>query len=277
MAAVDMSADFGYEYVRVNLDFEMGQELPHPYAWVPLGETQVQKFAHGEHAVLMISFCGCGIPYQLLAEGEMDGHKLFFYRRVKNSERDAILIRRVQKVPYVTWVDLVLLFQCIGSESICCKENLGDHQNESAGRIQACLSVEVLQCSAEYVKDGLTIQLTNMTGDVVYTGKFKDDLNQMRLSKMEERARFKAASSIGLSYMRPLKLCGKGGQVLGRKLKVHIKKPLMLPKFRVINKTPHALLKFLHYEVVPNNVDHAADVADGDKEDFDEFSDDSRD
>lgn len=233
MTAVDMSADFGYKYVRVNLDFGVGQPLPHPYAWVPFGETQVQKFARGEHAVLMISWCGCGIPHQLLDEGKMDGYKLFLYRRVKSSERDAILICRVEKVRYVTWVDLVLLFQCIGSESICCKKNLGDQQNESAGRIQACLSVEVMQCSAEYVKDGLTTQLTNMTGDVVYTGKFKEDLDQMRLGKMEKRARYKAASSIGLSYMRPLKLCGKGGQVLGRRLKVHIKKPLMPPKFRV--------------------------------------------
>ena len=42
-----------------------------------------------------------------------------------------------------------------------------------------------------------------MAGDVVYTGKFKEDLDQMRLGKMEKRARYKAASSIGLSYMRP--------------------------------------------------------------------------
>ena len=114
-----------------------------------------------------------------------------------------------------------------------------------------------------------------MAGDVVYTGKFKEDLDQMRLGKMEKRARYKAASSIGLSYMRPLKLCGKGGQVLGRRLKVHTKKTAMLAKFRVINKTPHGLLKFLQYEVLPNNVDHTAIVADGDKEDFDEsdFSD----
>ena len=97
MTAVDMSAEFGYKYVRVNLDFEVGQPLPHPYARVPLGETQVQKFACGEHAVLMILWCGCGIPYQLLDEGEMDGYKLFLYRRVKSSERDAILICRVGK------------------------------------------------------------------------------------------------------------------------------------------------------------------------------------
>lgn len=144
----------------------------------------------------------------------------------------------LEKARYVTWVDLVLLFQCIGSESICCKENLGDQQNESAGRIQACLSVEVMQWSAEYVKDGLTIQLTNMAGDVVYTGKFKEDLDQMRFGKMEKRARYKAASSISLSYMRPLKLCGKGGQVLGRRLKVTPRKPRCLPSFASSTRRP---------------------------------------
>ena len=63
---------------------------------------------------------------------------------------------------------------------------------------------------------------------------------------------------------------GAGPQIEG-----HTKKTAMLAKFRVINKTPHGLQKFLQYEVLPNNVDHTAIVADGDKEEFDEsdFSD----
>ena len=119
IAAIDMEFDNGYEYIRVTLEFKVGDPVPHSGAWIPLGEKQVGKFSRGEHAVLHISNCGCYVPYQLFNVGEMDGNKLFLYRRVKTGALDALLVRRVPKVPYVTWVDQVLLFQCIGSESLC--------------------------------------------------------------------------------------------------------------------------------------------------------------
>ena len=119
IAAIDMAFDLGYEYIRVTLAFKVGDPLPNPGAWIPLGEKQVGKFCRGEHAVLHISHCGCYVPYQLFNVGEMDGNKLYLYRRVKTGAQDALLVRGVPKVPYVTWVDQVLLFQCIGSESLC--------------------------------------------------------------------------------------------------------------------------------------------------------------
>ena len=132
-----------------------------------------------------------------------------------------------------------------------------------------------MQIAAEYSNDALIIQLNNMTGDVVYTGTYKEDLEHMRLTKMTERARRVMSASINLSRLRPLKLCGKGGNLVSPRLKVHVKKPLMLPKYRVIKKTPHALLRFLHYHVIPNNVDHSVRAENGDRVEIDEsdFSD----
>ena len=127
-----------------------------------------------------------------------------------------------------------------------------------------------MQISAEYSNNALIIQLNNMTGAVVYTGKYKEDLEHMRLTKMTERARRIMSASINLSRLRPLKLCGKGGNLVSPKLKVHVKKPLMLPKYRVIKKTPHALLRFLHYDVIPNNVDHTVVAENGDRVEIDE-------
>ena len=104
--------------------------------------------------------------------------------------------------------------------------------------------------------DALIIQLNNVNGDIVYKGIFKNHLDSMTLGDMVRRARRRFHRDLGISGLRPIKLCGQEGKLLNHGMRVVCKTCTLKPKYRVRSKMPQKLVKFLHHDVIPNNVDH---------------------
>ena len=118
------------------------------------------------------------------------------------------------------------------------------------------LKIEVLQCSAEFGMGALIIQLNNINGDIVYKGIFKNHIDSMTLADMVARAKRSLHRHFGISGLRPIKLCGQEGKLLNHGMRLFCKKNNLKPKYRVRSKMPAGLVKFLHHDVIPNNVDH---------------------
>ena len=122
--------------------------------------------------------------------------------------------------------------------------------------IWTCL-LEVVQCSAEFGMDALIIQFNNVNGDnIVCKGIFKNHLESMTLADMVARAKRRLHRDLGIAGLRPIKLCGQAGKLLNHGMRFFCKNIILKPKYRVRSKIPEGLVKFLHHDVIPNNVDH---------------------
>ena len=122
--------------------------------------------------------------------------------------------------------------------------------------------------------DAVMIQLNNVNGDIVYKGIFKNHVESMTLGDMVARAKRRLHQHFGFSGLRPIKLCGQDGKLLNHDVRILCKKNNLKPKYRVRSKMPAGLVKFLHYDVIPNNVEHEVPCEDGDRAPWD-YTDDS--